>query len=209
MIGELSALFNLSEDQLSKLRAYADILVRDGRKFGVTTIVDSKNIVIDHFWDSLILLRFVDNFTVERACILDVGTGGGFPGLPLKVAIPNMKLTLLEANFKKVIFLKRVVGLIGIEGVNIVWDRVERLPRDVRYDIILFRAVGDIHRVVRAAMSLLSSGGYMVIYAGEDVQFYMNRLHVLFSKGLRVLSVDSYMLPGKDKVRNLIFLGIQ
>jgi len=209
MIEELSALFNLSEDQLSKLQAYADILARDGRKFGVTTIVDPKDIVIDHFWDSLILLKFMDNFTIERTCVLDVGTGGGFPGLPLKVAIPNMKLTLLESNFKKVIFLKRVVEFIGVEGVNVVWSRVERLPRDVRYDIILFRAVGDIHRVVRAAMTLLSSGGYIVIYAGEDVQFYMNRLHVLFAKGLRVLSVDSYALPGKDKVRNLIFLGIQ
>ncbi len=204
---ELSALFGLDEEQLSKLRIYVNILKKYGRNFGVTTILDSGAIVIDHFWDSLMLLKFMD-FAGEGR-VLDVGSGGGFPGLPLKIAVPWIDLTLLDANFKKVVFLKRVVERLGVEGVTVVWDRVERLPRDTKYDIILFRAVGDVRSVVRGAMSLLSTRGRMVVYAGEDIDTYIGRLQGLFREGLQVLSVHPYVLPGKKRVRNLIFLGVR
>ena len=130
--------YNLSTQQLTQFKLYLDQLVAWNNKFNLTAITDSLEVIAYHFDDSLILSRFLDLKSLNT--IADVGSGGGFPGLPLKILYPHLKLVLIEVNGKKVEFLKNLSSSLGLQDVIVEQLDWRAFIREGVYPIDLFCA---------------------------------------------------------------------
>lgn len=165
-------LFNLAltDAQLTKFEKYAGALIDWNQRVNLTAIVEPDAVEIRHFADSLSCL-LVMRPLAPGAKVIDVGTGAGFPGLPLKIACPSIDLTLVEATGKKVHFLQHVVEHLGLEGVTLVNGRAEALGQmpehRERYDWVLARAVANMPTLAEYLLPLCKVGGRCLAQKGE------------------------------------------
>ena len=120
----------LTDSQLVSFNKYSESLLEWNKSFNLTAIRDSDNIRIKHFLDSLSCLSVIKN--TESINLIDIGTGAGFPGIPIKIALPNIKLTLVDSVGKKVSFCKHIVEALGLENTAVIHDRAEELGRSPR-----------------------------------------------------------------------------
>lgn len=158
----------LSPHQLAQVDLYMSVLLEQGRLVNLTSITREEEVAVRHFIDSWTCCRFVG----ERGRLIDVGTGAGFPGLPIKIIRPGLEVTLLEATAKKAAFLSRVVKALGLDGVRVATARAEEEGRREesreRYDYATARAVGPLALVVELCLPLLKVGGILVAQRGEQ-----------------------------------------
>jgi 16S rRNA (guanine527-N7)-methyltransferase len=178
---------NLTPDQVAMFRLYRQELVAWQSRANLTAITDDEGVQTKHFLDSLSCLVAVSavrssvaNLPVPlEACplkpdarVIDVGSGAGFPGLPLKIICPTIKLTLLEATGKKVEFLKHIVELLDLRGVTVLKSRAEELGSDPdhreRYDWALARAVAEMPTLMEYLLPFVRIGGRALAQKGED-----------------------------------------
>jgi 16S rRNA (guanine527-N7)-methyltransferase len=159
----------LNPRQLEAFGWYASELVDWDQRFNLTAVTDSQGIEVKHFLDSLTCLRAMGLTVTGR--VIDVGTGAGFPGIPLKIACPRLELTLVESIGKKVEFCRHVVNSLELKAVQVVHDRVERVGHQpehrATYDWALARAVASMPVLVEYLLPLLRLGGRAVIQKGE------------------------------------------
>jgi 16S rRNA (guanine527-N7)-methyltransferase len=165
----------LNENHLRAFEIYYGELVAWNEKFNLTAITDYDQVQIKHFLDSLTCLlavrgRALDLGRPTRA--IDIGAGAGFPGLPIKIVCPDLRLTLLEATGKKVGFLEHMVSRLGLAGVEVIKGRAEELGRDVAhrecYDMALARAVAELPVLVEYALPFCRLGGLFVAQKGAE-----------------------------------------
>jgi len=177
---------NLTPDQVAMFRRYRDELVAWRSRVNLTAITDDEGIQAKHFLDSLSCLiattvpKSVSNMPApQEACafkpdtrLIDVGSGAGFPGLPLRIVCPGVKLTLLEATGKKAEFLRHMVALLDLRGVTVVKGRAEELGHDSnyreQYDWALARAVAEMPTLVEYLLPFVRIGGRALAQKGED-----------------------------------------
>ncbi len=161
----------LTPGQLAAFQAYADLLLAWNEKFNLTAIRDLDGIQVKHFLDSLTVLRVMPTHQGAPR-VVDVGTGAGFPGLPLKIARPELRLTLVEATGKKVTFCQTVVDAFGLKGVTVIKARAEELGQDPahreKYDFALARAVTQLPVLAEYLLPLVKPGGRALAQKGED-----------------------------------------
>jgi len=172
----------LNEEHLEAFEIYCRELVAWNRKFNLTAITDYDEVQIKHFLDSLTCLLAIQDLRSEvqgrvldleaGAKVIDIGAGAGFPGLPLKIVCPGLRLTLLEATGKKVRFLEHMVSRLGLENVEVIKGRAEELGRDAahreRYDLALARAVATLPVLVEYALPFCRLGGLFVAQKGPE-----------------------------------------
>ncbi len=154
----------LSADQVAQFDRYLRALLDWNRRVNLTAITEPRAVVIRHFLDSLsCLLAFPAG---EGLAVIDVGTGAGFPGLPLKIARPDLRLTLLEATAKKVRFLEHVVQALGMSSVVVIWGRAETLAHDPahreRYDCVVARALAELAALAELCLPFARLGGRVI-----------------------------------------------
>ncbi len=147
-------------------------LVDWNQRFNLTAITDREGVLVRHFLDSLSCLKTLSRAELAAgARVIDVGTGAGFPGLPLKIVCPGMRLTLLEATGKKVTFLEHLVRKLGLEEVQAIHARSEELGRDPlhreQYDWALARSVAEMPALAEYLLPLVRVGGVMLAQKGE------------------------------------------
>ena len=161
---------DLSPAQLAAFQAYAAVLREWNQKFNLTTVTDDAGIQVRHFLDSLSLLRVIPP-AAARCRLADVGTGAGFPGLPLKIVYPELRLTLVEATGKKVTFCRAVVEALNLSGVTVVKARAEEIGQDPahreQYDWVVARAVAEMPVLAEYLLPLARRGGRVVAQKGE------------------------------------------
>ena len=170
LVYDAEALFDLhlTQQQITALIRYEAELIEWNQKFNLTAIRDTESIRTKHFLDS---------FSCELAWkgsppnhLIDVGTGAGFPGIPLKIIHPHMKLTLVESVRKKVMFCQHIVDVLGLENVNIIHTRAEDLGQDVKhrekYDWAVARAVANLNVLSEYLLPLVEIGGNMLAQKG-------------------------------------------
>lgn len=199
--------FTLKPRHLETFDWYASELVTWDRRFNLTAVTDSQGIEVKHFIDSLTCLQAMGTGPTGR--VIDVGTGAGFPGLPLKIVCPRIELTLVESIGKKVEFCRHVVRSLGLEGVEIVHNRVERVGHQPEhrgaYDWALARAVASMPVLVEYLLPLLKLGGRAVIQKGEtgpaEVNTAEGALRIL---GGRVEQLITIELPTVVECRYLV-----
>lgn len=161
---------NLIKDNLEKFEFYYDYLVKENEKYNLTAITKKDEVFIKHFEDSLHLFSLIK----ENECLnlLDVGSGAGFPSLPLKICFPNLKVTIIEPTLKRVRFMEEVCKLLDLQNVNIICDRSENIARDYKncFDIVCARAVANLSVLSELLVSFCKVDGFVCAYKGEKAK---------------------------------------
>ena len=157
---------SLTSHQLGLLSTYLDLLVKWNAKINLTAVRASEEIVTRHFGESLFAARLLFPHTMTKQSVLDIGSGAGFPGLPLKIWAPALALTLVESNQRKAVFLREVVRALGLPEVQVISDRAEKLSTQA--DLVTFRAVERFELILPVAHKLTKPGGRMAILIGSS-----------------------------------------
>jgi 16S rRNA (guanine527-N7)-methyltransferase len=199
----------LSPGQLTSLEQYEKILMEWNARMNLTAIQDPATIRTKHFLDSLTCLTVMRDTPLER--VIDIGTGAGFPGIPLKIALPAMRLTLVESVGKKVEFCRHVVQQLKLEGVEIIQARAEEVGQMAaqreRYDWAVARAVALLPILAEYLLPLVKVGGTMLAMKGESAHAEAvsahNAIQILGGQLRRVAPVT---LPGVVEQRYLVVI---
>lgn len=161
----------LNDRQLTQFDLYRNELLQWNTKTNLISENSSREIISRHFLDSLTAWHFIDT---PNARMIDVGCGAGFPGIPLKIAFPSLDLYLLEANRKKVSFLKHIIRLLNIPPVHVVHDRVENIMMTVswkeKFDILISRATFKLPELLPQGEFFLVPEGRIIVLKGPDVE---------------------------------------
>ncbi len=188
----------LNEDQLKQLELYADLLIEWNEKFNLTAITDREEIYLKHFADCLLLNRYP-----LGESLADVGTGAGFPAIVLKIANPQLKVTMLEPNHKKVTFLNEVVRQLDLKDIEAVDQRSEDYAREHYecFDTVTSRAVAAMNILSELCLPLVKANGHFLAMKGprgnEELQESASALKKL---GACVNAVDSYRLADQQRL---------
>jgi 16S rRNA (guanine527-N7)-methyltransferase len=154
----------LSPQQLSKVSEYLKLLLRWNSKVNLTSVRIPEEILTRHFGESFFAARHLFSSGVARGSAIDVGSGTGFPGLPIKIFAPELELTLIESNHKKVAFLREVVRTLELSNVRVLAARAEDVKQTA--DLVSLRAVERFERSVAVAARLLKAPGRMALLIG-------------------------------------------
>lgn len=200
---------SLSESQLRTFRQYEDSLLEWNRRFNLTAITGRADIRTKHFLDSLSCLKAMQLRPGMR--IIDVGTGAGFPGIPLKIVAPGIRLTLVESTRKKADFCRYLSGHLKLRGVSVLHARAEAVGRDPdhreQYQWAIARAVADLSILAEYLLPLVQIGGHALAQKGgngpSEAHTASKALRLLGGTVERVVPVE---LPGIAEVRYLIVL---
>lgn len=161
----------LSEEQLAQFAEYQRMLAEGNQRANLTAITDPEAVQVRHFFDSLTAVLAVNDWR-DGLRVIDLGTGGGFPGVPLKIVFPGIRLTLAESVSKKTAFLDTLVEALGLNDVDAVTMRVEELARTEDYrgqfDVALARGVASMSVLVEYALPLCKGHGTLLAWKGKD-----------------------------------------
>ncbi len=204
----------LSEKQLAQFMKYYELLVEWNSFMNLTAITEFDEVILKHFLDSITLgyafSKTNASFTgVEK--LIDIGTGAGFPGIPLKIVYPDMQITLLDSLNKRIKFLDTVIAELGLSGIEAIHGRAEDFskPGQLReqYDVCVSRAVANLSTLSEYCLPYVKEGGYFVPYKSEktqdEIQSAGNALQIL---GGEIKDQVEFNLAETDIYRNLIFI---
>jgi 16S rRNA (guanine527-N7)-methyltransferase len=201
---------SLSESQLSVFDRYSQELIAWNERVNLTSIVEPEEIVTKHFLDSLSVYQVLQTLP-SNLSLIDVGSGAGFPGLPLKIALPRLRLTLLESTGKKTAFLQHIIQVLNLAGVTVLTARAEeagrRRDQRERYDVAVARAVAPLPVLAEYTLPLVKVGGLVVVQKGqhpaEEIKGAANALGILGGKVSQVLPA---VVPSLAAERHLVII---
>ena len=197
----------LSEQQNEQFAYYFKRLVEQNKLHNLTSITDEEGVYEKHFFDS-ISVGF--GFDLNNLDVLDVGSGGGFPGMPLRIAFPNMKLSILDSTAKKIVFLDNLAKEMKLENVTPIVARAEEY-KDKKFDVVTARGVANLTMLLELVCNLVKKDGYFVAMKGskyqEELDAASNAIKVL---GYKLVKKTEYKLPDEDSSRcNLYFKKVK
>lgn len=187
-----------------KFKTFCDFLLESNKKFNITAITDRDGVYLKHFADSL---AGVDNFP-ECANILEIGSGGGFPSIPLKICRPDLKFTLAESNAKKCNFLKEAGKLLDFEDFTVINSRAEELPQNFKgkFDAVTARAVAGSSVLCELTIPYLKTGGKAVFYKNYSEKEITDAARAAEKLGAKLIAVQEYELDGVDGERCVMLI---
>ena len=187
----------LSEKQLEQFKIYYEMLVEKNKVMNLTGITEWNEVLEKHFLDSISLIRAID--LDQELTVMDMGTGAGFPGIPLKIAFPKLKVTLADSLNKRVLFLQEVIDALGLEGIEAIHGRAEDLAKDKKYreqyDLSVSRAVANLSTLSEYCLPYVKIGGQFISYkSGECDEEVAASKSAMFLLGGKVKEVIKFEL---------------
>lgn len=207
---ELEGIAELSDQQVNQFFQYYEILIQWNQVMNLTAITEIHDVVTKHFVDSLALVKAFPEIGQEELTLIDVGTGAGFPGLPLKIAYPQLKVTLLDSLNKRIKFLEEVVRSLGLEQVELIHGRAEDFGRDKTYrekfDICVSRAVANLSTLSEYCIPFVKIGGCFIPYKSGKLEEELTGGKGAVKKlGSELEKIETFCLPNKDE-RSLVVI---
>ncbi len=194
---------NLTEEQITQLDTFYNLLISWNEKINLTRITDKKDVYLKHFYDSLTISRVIDLSRTITLC--DIGTGAGFPGIVLKIVYPNLKITLVDALQKRVNYLNTIIKELKLKDIKAIHIRGENL--EDKYDIVTARAVANIEKLLKYTMHLVKENGVFVAMKGNIDNELTEETHKKIIKKYNIIKIDKFELPIEKSQRSLIVLG--
>ncbi len=199
----------LSDFQVEQFMVYYEMLAEWNQVMNLTAITEYNAVLKKHFIDSLSLCKAYD--TSKNISCIDVGTGAGFPGLALKIAYPNMKVTLLDSLQKRIQFLDAVIQKLELTGIETIHGRAEDYAKPgmlrEKFDLSVSRAVANLSTLSEYCLPFVKKGGYFISYKSEKIAEEMEKaVNAISILGGEVKGQIEFMLPDSDIYRNLFVI---
>lgn len=197
---------NLSNRELEKFYKYKELLIEWNNKINLTAIVDDIDIINKHFVDSIIINKYVN-----KEKVIDIGTGAGFPGIPLKIINDKLEVTLLDSLNKRVNFLNIVINELNLNNIEAIHGRAEEVFKNKKYremyDIATSRAVAQLNVLVEYMLPAVKVGGTCICMKGNNIKEELDKS----GKAIKVLGgklekVEEFVIPNTDYKRNIIII---
>ncbi|NTW71838.1 MAG: 16S rRNA (guanine(527)-N(7))-methyltransferase RsmG [Eubacteriaceae bacterium] len=204
--------FELPESKLELLLNYMELVLEENKIMNLTSITDRTEFIKKHIVDSIIMYRGPGaEISEEIMNVADIGTGGGFPGIPLKIVHPHWKMTLVDSTEKKVRFIKKAAEALGLTGVEFLHKRAEEMGMDTqyreKYDIIFSRAVAGLNVLSEFCIPLVKKGGLFIASKGpkyaQEIKDAEKAIHIL---GGTLEKVDEARLLFEDMSRFILYI---
>lgn len=198
----------LSNEQMQQFIDYYELLIEWNKVMNLTAITDFSEVIIKHFIDSLTIVKII-KLTNEK--ILDLGTGAGFPGIPIKIVFPETDITLLDSLNKRLLFLNEVISKLQLSKIITLHGRAEDYGKDAKYrekyDLCVSRAVAKLSSLSEYCLPYVIKDGYFISYKSgkidEELEASQKAIKIL---GAKVDQVSEFILPDTDIERKLIIL---
>ena len=197
----------LTEEQIEKFYNYMNLLIEWNKKINLTAIVEPKDIILKHFIDSLTIEKYIK----KGENIIDVGTGAGFPGIPLKIAREDLKITLADSLNKRINFLNEVINKLDLKNIETIHTRAEELGKNKKYrekfDIATSRAVANMSTLSEYLIPFIKVKGRCICMKSSDIDTELeNAKKAINILGCEIESKDKFNLPNSDLGRSVIIL---
>lgn len=195
----------LEENQIEKFYNYMNLLLEWNEKINLTAITEPNEVILKHFIDSITILKYIEN----NMKVVDVGTGAGFPGIPLNIVNNNENYTLVDSLNKRINFLNEVIEKVELKNINAVHSRIEDFAKNNKetFDIATSRAVASLNILLEYLLPLVKVGGICICMKGsnakEEIESASKALEIL---GGKIEKVEEITLPKSDIIRNIIIV---
>ena len=197
----------LDKNQIEKFYKYMDLLIEWNEKINLTAITNRKDILVKHFIDSLTIQKYLG----DAVNIIDVGTGAGFPGIPVKIVNPNLKVVLVDSLNKRINFLQEVIKKLNLDNIEVIHARAEDLGQNKKYretfDIVTSRAVANMSVLSEYLLPLAKVNGKCICMKGSDIEEELeNSRYAINLLGGKIEQVDKFELSNERIGRNIIIV---
>ena len=200
----------LSDEQIRQFICYYEMMTEKNKVMNLTAITEWKEVLTRHFLDSLLVCRVVD-LSGKSLTVLDLGTGAGFPGIPLKIAFPQLRVTLADSLNKRIIFLNEVIEALQLKEISAVHARAEELGHRKeyreKYDLVVSRAVANLSSLSEYCIPCVRTGGRFISYKSTNIDTeYQDSKRAFLILGGRSEGVKTLPLPETDLERSFVIV---
>ena len=197
---------DIQKEQIEKCYHYMNLLLEWNEKINLTAITDPKEVILKHFIDSFTIHKYIE----KKKKVIDVGTGAGFPGIPISILEQDIEMTLLDSLQKRIQFLEEVIQSLTLQNIHTIHARVEEFANNKKeretYDVATSRAVAPLNVLLEYLLPLVKVGGICICMKGsrtEEIEEAKNAFNIL---GGKIEKIEKITLPNSDIQRNIIIV---